>query len=130
MKKICSILLIMFIIFSNVNIYAASVAEELQKSDSQILSISDSMRRDIDKYNEKYGPSYGIIAYILNRLQVFSIPICFAGLAISGTLTYVINARRLDQRQRGWGIMIGFLTFLVICQVLPLAFALATISWG
>jgi len=132
MKKLFSLLLILVIMtmLLSSSVCATHILNDIQTEDSQILSFRQQMESDIQKFVERYGQAYGIVAYILNRLQVFSIPICFAGLAISGTLTYVINAKRMDQRQRGWNIMIGFLLFLVICQILPLAFALATVSWG
>lgn len=129
MKKIFTLLLIIFILLSNVCIYATAV-EDIIGGESEIVGFRKKINEDIASFNDKYGTSYGFVAYILNRFQVWSIPICFAGLIVTGTSTYVINARNLAQRQKGWNMMIGVLLFLVICQILPLAFALATITWG
>lgn len=129
MKKLFAVLLIIFIVLSNIAIYASPV-DFIQDGDSEITGFRKKINQDLESFKGRYGESYGLVAYILNRLQVYSIPISFAGLAITGTLTYVINARNLSQRQRGWRMMISILLFLVICQILPLAFALATNIWG
>lgn len=129
MKKLFAVLLIVFIVLSNIAIYASPV-DLVQDGESEITGFRKKINQDLESFKGRYGESYGLVAYILNRLQVYSIPISFAGLAITGTLTYVINARNLSQRQRGWRMMISILLFLVICQILPLAFALATNIWG
>ena len=49
---------------------------------------------------------------------------------LSGTIyQYVIGIRKLDVRDRGFNLVIAFVTALVICQVLPLVFAVVTRGW-
>lgn len=130
MKKLMVVLLIVIVIFSSVSVFATSTESDVLEGDSRVSSFREKMENDLKKFKEKYGETYGLAAYILDRVRVYSIPVGFVGIAISGTLAYVINARNLSQRQRGWGMMIGFILFIAICQILPLAFALATLSWG
>ena len=61
---------------------------------------------------------------ILNVLRIYSIPFCFLGIAISAIYQYVIGIRKLDTQEKGLVMMISFITILVICQILPLAFAI------
>ena len=68
-------------------------------------------------------------AYILNKVRLFSIPSCFVGIAIAAIYQYVIGVRKIDVRDRGLQLMIAFITIGVICQVLPLIFAIVVKSW-
>ena len=63
-------------------------------------------------------------AFILNIIRVYSIPFCFLGIAVSAIYQYVIGIRKLDTQERGLILMVSFITILVICQILPLAFAI------
>lgn len=36
---------------------------------------------------------------------------------------YVIGIRKLDTLEKGMGLIVTFVTLLIICQILPLAFA-------
>ena len=79
----------------------------------------------VEDYKEKYGSdAYGIAAYVLNIIRIYSIPFCFLGIAISAIYQYVIGIRKLDTQEKGLVTMISFITILVICQILPLAFAI------
>ena len=79
----------------------------------------------LEDYKEKYGSdAYGIAAYVLNIIRIYSIPFCFLGIAISAIYQYVIGIRKLDTQEKGLVMMVTFITLLVICQVLPLAFAI------
>ena len=48
----------------------------------------------------------------------------FLGIAISAIYQYVIGIRKLDTQEKGLVMMVSFITILVICQILPLAFAI------
>ena len=37
---------------------------------------------------------------------------------------YVIGIRKLDTQEKGLVLMVSFITILVICQILPLEFAI------
>ena len=79
----------------------------------------------VEDYKEKYGSdAYGLTAYVLNIIRIYSIPLCFLGIAVSAIYQYVIGIRKLDTQEKGLVMMISFVTILVICQILPLAFAI------
>lgn len=73
--------------------------------------------------------AYGLVAYILNMVRIYSIPFCFIGIAIGSIYQYVIGIRKLDIRDRGFYLIITFVTILAICQVLPLIFAIVVNGW-
>ena len=65
-----------------------------------------------------------IIAFILAKVRFFSIPCCFIGIAVGAIYQYVIGIRKIDVRDRGFLLIISFVTIFVICQVLPLVYAI------
>ena len=93
------------------------------------MAEKDMAEKKLEDYKEEYGSdAYGIAAYILNAVRIYSIPVCFVGIAIGG-IYQVIGIRKLDERDRGFGIMIGCITVLVITQLLPLIFAIVVKGW-
>ena len=92
---------------------------------SQLVEMKDKEEKSLQDYQEAYGSdAYGITAYILNVIRIYSIPLCFLGIAISAIYQYIIGIRKLDTQEKGLVMMVSFITILVICQVLPLAFAI------
>ena len=43
---------------------------------------------------------YGTVAYILNIVRIYSIPLCFLGIAIGAIHQYVIGVRKLDTLEK------------------------------
>ena len=127
MKKIATIaiiLLIMIVIFGFNQAYAATDILDTQ-TESQLVKIKENAADTLDEYKEKYGSdAYGLTAFILNAIRIYSIPFCFLGIAISAIYQYVIGIRKLDTQEKGLVMMVSFVTILVICQILPLAFAI------
>ena len=126
MKKIVAIIILLFtiILFGYNQVYATeNIIDE--KNESQLIKIKENSAKTLEEYKEKYGSdAYGLTAYILNMIRVYSIPLCFLGIAVSAIYQYVIGIRKLDTQEKGLVMMISFVTILVICQVLPLAFAI------
>lgn len=127
MKKIAtiiSILLVVLIIFGFNHVYAESDIID-SKSESQLIEIKENAAKSLEDYKEKYGSdAYGLTAFILNMIRIYSIPLCFLGIAISAIYQYIIGIRKLDTQEKGLVMMVSFITILVICQILPLAFAI------
>ena len=95
-----------------------------------LVKIKDQQLETLQDYQDSYGDAtYGFVAYILNIIRIYSIPFGFAGIAISGIYRYIIGIRKLDVRDKGFGAMIGIITAMVICQVLPLVFAIVVKGW-
>ena len=130
MKRVIAIFLIMFCLFSIYSVYASNAPVIDNKTQSKFVEIKERELKSIEDYTEAYGTeSYGMAAYILNKVRIYSIPCCFIGIAVSAIYQYVIGIRRIDIRDRGLILMIGFITIFVICQVLPLIFAIVVKSW-
>ena len=112
---------------ANTNVGNEIISEETK---SQLVEIKDKELQSIEDYNEAYGSTtYGLVAYILNKVRIYSIPVAFLGIAIAAIYQYVIGIRKLDVRDKGFGAMIGIVTMLIICQVLPLIFAIVVRGW-
>lgn len=127
MKKtvlIVTIILVLLGIFIATNqVYAADQAID-EQTESKIIEIKEDATNSLEDYKEKYGSDvYGVVAYILNLVRIYSIPLCFLGIAIGAIHQYVIGIRKLDTLEKGMALMVSFVTILIICQILPLAFA-------
>ena len=126
MKKLVAIIILLMtiVIFGCNQVYAAeNIIDE--KNESQLIKIKENTAKTLEEYKQKYGSdAYGLTAYILNLIRIYSIPLCFLGIAVSAIYQYVIGIRKLDTQEKGLVMMISFVTILVICQLLPLAFAI------
>ena len=129
-KKVLSCcFIILFFVIRGQFVYAGSVNQLEAQGAGQLVQIKENSEKKLEDYKEEYGSdAYGIAAYILNAVRIYSIPVCFVGIAIGG-IYQVIGIRKLDERDRGFGIMIGCITVLVITQLLPLIFAIVVKGW-
>ncbi len=128
MKRITIIsLLIIAIIatFAISNIVQAKQTTILpEETEGQLVQLKKDQTKQIEDYKVKYGSdAYGITAYVLNIIRIYSIPLCFLGIAIGAIHQYVIGIRKLDTLEKGMALMVTFVTVLIVCQILPLAFA-------
>lgn len=127
-KKTIAILLIVMLIiglFACFNKVSAAEKAIDNKTESQLIEIKENQAKTLEDYKVKYGSDvYGTVAYVLNVVRIYSIPFCFLGIAIGAIKQYVIGIRKLDNLEKGMGLIVTFVTLLIICQVLPLAFAL------
>ncbi len=128
-KVISCCFLVLLLMFSSQVAYANSVEQLEAQGAGQLVQIKENAEKKLEDYKEEYGSStYGIAAYVLNAVRIYSIPICFIGIAIGG-IYQVIGIRKLDERDKGFGMMIGCITVLVITQLLPLIFAIVVKGW-
>ena len=127
MKKaviIVTIFIIVFGIFICTNTVNAAEQAIDEETESRLVEIKENTANSLKDYQEKYGSDvYGIVAYVLNIIRIYSIPFCFLGIAIGAIHKYVVGIRKLDTLEKGLGLIVTFVTILIICQVLPLAFA-------
>ncbi|MBO5478642.1 MAG: hypothetical protein J6A04_02875 [Clostridia bacterium] len=125
MKKIILTLFVVLSIFSVGAVYASSDNVLGESTAGQIIQIKEKQLNELKDYTEAYGSeAYGFTAYLLNKVRIYSIPLCFVGIAVGAIWQYVIGIRKLDVHDRGLFLIIGFVTIFVICQVLPLVFAI------
>lgn len=133
MRKLLIVFAIIISIIGINCVYAANTNQKeiiSEETKSQLVEIKDKELKSIEDYNEAYGSTtYGLVAYILDKVRVYSIPVAFLGIAIAAIYQYVIGIRKLDVRDKGFGAMIGIVTMLIICQVLPLIFAIVVKGW-
>ena len=127
MKKVITIISLIVIIFVALictnKVYAVEQAID-EETESKLVEIKEKNANSLEDYKEKYGSdAYGVVAYILNLVRIYSIPLCFLGIAIGAIHQYVIGIRKLDTLEKGMGLIVRFVTLLIICQILPLAFA-------
>ena len=121
MKKVIAILTILLCIVCACTTVLA-VGENIvdKETESKLVELKDKELKTLEDYKVAYGSdTYGLTAYMLHKVQVYSIPIGFIAIAIG----------KLDVRDKGFGLMIASITLLVICQVLPLVFAIVVKGW-
>ena len=126
-KLIVSVLLILMIalcFITTKEVYAVEQSDT-QQLNGQVTESKEKYETTLEKYKNDYGSeAYGLTAYILHLVRIYSIPFCFLGITISGIYQYVIGIRKLDIKEKGLKMMVTFVTLLVICQILPLAFTI------
>ena len=131
MKKILLSIIIILIVLLSGTVFAIEEKNIIETTkESGIIEQKSEVQSQIDEYVQKYeSESYGMAAFILNIVRVYSIPLCFVGIAVGALHQYVLGTRRLDVKHRGFGIIIASITILVICQVLPLVFLIVVKGW-
>ncbi len=137
MKKVIALFMLIMCVFGCMAIYASNAvpssntqADLTGNATVNLVKLKDNQLKTLQDYQAAYGnDTYGFAAYALNIIRIYSIPFGFVGIAISGIYRYVIGIRKLDVRDKGFGAMIGIITVMVICQVLPLVFAIVVKGW-
>lgn len=132
MKKIIGIITLVIILSLSVYTvsFAANATTAEEENTQEIIEMKSKVNIKLEEYTEKYSSeSYGLAAYILHLARIYSIPVCFIGIIIGALNQYVLGTRRLDKKHKGYGIIMTFVTLLVICQVLPLIFTIVVIGW-
>lgn len=130
MKKVLVSFLCVFAIFTFSTVYAENTNVATNTGTGQLVEIKEKAEKKLEDYKQEYGSeTYGLAAYMLNMVRIYSIPCCFIGIAVGAIYQYVIGIRKLDERDKGFGMIIGFVTILVIAQVLPLIFAIVVKGW-
>jgi len=133
MKKIFLVSMLVAIILLSLTTTILAVEEKNvleTNTASELMDMKDEVKTEKDEYVRKYGSeTYGVTAYVLNIVRVYSIPLCFIGIVVGALYQYVMGTRRLDMRHKGFALIVAFITILVICQVLPLIFAIVVKGW-
>ena len=133
MKKVVAILFIFFILFGTVCVYATNTQENVittEPATNNLVELKDKALSSLEDYQAAYGnDTYGLAAYLLNIVRIYSIPFGFIGIVIAAIYRYVIGIRKLDVQDKGFGVLVAIITVMVICQVLPLIFAIVVRGW-
>ena len=131
MKKVIAIISILFLLMGCTSVYAANqVTETAQSTTGKIIEIKDKELKTLEEYKEAYGSdAYGLTAFLLSKIRVYSIPFGFVAIIIAAIYQYIIGIKKLDVRDKGFALMIASVKIVVICQVLPLVFAIVVKGW-
>jgi PBP1b-binding outer membrane lipoprotein LpoB len=131
MKKVIAIISILFLLMGCTSVYATSQVNEVaQSTTGKIIEIKDKELKTLEEYKEAYGSdAYGLTAFLLSKIRVYSIPFGFVAIIIAAIYQYIIGIKKLDVRDKGFALMIASVTIVVICQVLPLVFAIVVKGW-
>lgn len=133
MKKSIAILFVFFIIFGTVTVYASNTNKNTinpETATTNLVEITEKASKTLEDYQVAYGDNtYGLVAFILNIVRIYSIPFGFVGIVFAAIYRYVIGIRRLDIQDKGFGVLVAIITVMVICQVLPLIFAIVVKGW-
>lgn len=131
MKKVIAIISILFLLMGCTSVYATSQVNEVaQSTTGKIIEIKDRELKTLEEYKEAYGSdAYGLTAFLLSKIRVYSIPFGFVAIIIAAIYQYIIGIKKLDVRDKGFALMIASVTIVVICQVLPLVFAIVVKGW-
>lgn len=134
MKKVVVLVTVLICMLSCIfcvnSVYASNNEIISEQTKSELVTMKNTELKSIEDYKVAYGsPTYGVVAYILNKVRLYSIPFAFLGIAISAIYQYVIGIRQLEARDKGFNSMIAIVTLFVICQVLPLVFAIVVKGW-
>ena len=126
LKLIITIMLVfVFIVNFGCIVFAATEQVIDKKTESTLVELKEKEMKSLQDYEETYGSkSYGMTAYILHKVQIFSIPFTILGILIAAVYDYIIGVRHLETKEKGQALMIMFVTLGIICQVLPLVFTI------
>ena len=132
MKKCFTIIVVTFIastilisLFCINKTYAATTQETSQDTQSKLVEIKEKEMETMEDYEEAYGSkTYGVTAYALHKVQIYSIPFCFLGILFGAIYQYVLGVRHIETKEKGLALTITFVTLAVICQILPLVFTI------
>lgn len=132
MKKVIAVVFIILAILGTVSVYATNTNNTLttETASSNLVELKDKAWKALEDYQAAYGnDTYGLVAYFLNIVRIYSIPFGFVGIVIAAIYRYVIGIRKLDVQDKGFGVLVAIITVMVICQVLPLIFAIVVRGW-
>ena len=136
MKKVVAIIFILLILFGTVSVYATNTEQEQENvltsdtATTNLVELKDKALKSLEDYQAACGnDTYGLAAYLLNIVRIYSIPFGFIGIVIAAIYRYVIGIRKLDVQDKGFGVLVAIITVMVICQVLPLVFAIVVRGW-
>lgn len=133
MKKVIAVIFIILVIFGTVSVYATNTnnnALSAETATSNLVELKDKAWKSMQDYQAAYGnDTYGMVAYFLNIVRIYSIPFGFVGIVMAAIYRYVIGIRKLDVQDKGFGTLVAIITVMVICQVLPLIFAIVVRGW-
>lgn len=95
MKKIIAIISIVICMLASVTVYAANATREVeQTATGKLIEIKDKELKTLEDYRNAYGSdSYGLTAFLLNKVRIYSIPFGFVTIIIAAIYQYIIGLK-------------------------------------
>lgn len=133
MKKISiAMCIVMFLTMMFMSLTTLATEEDITEEIAQSSNASkvtlknlESKEEKIAYYTEKYGDkTEGTVAYYISIAQKYSIPVCFLGLIWGAFNCFIIGNKKLQKREQGFNMIIGFIIGLVVFQSIPLIYAM------
>ncbi len=80
MKKLIFVLIVSIVLFSSLQIYAVNMNGE----ENIVTETEEVTRTELQRLEELYeNEVFGKIAYVLNQIRIYSLPVGFVGIVIS-----------------------------------------------
>lgn len=118
-------LIIEFNLFFDIKVYAKNNDILNNNAQSELVRLKNKELKSLEHYEETYhSKTYGLTAYLLHKVQIYSIPFCFLGILAGYTTKEVLGARHYESEDKGNAFMVFIITIFLICQVLPLVFSI------
>lgn len=104
----------------------SALEDTMGDASSTVVGALSEKEEKIAEYTEKCGgnATNGTVLYYLYMVQKYSWPVCFIGLTIASLNFFIIGNKKLEKREQGFSMLIGFGLGLIVFQVLPLLFAI------
>lgn len=137
MKKI-SIVITIVMIFTMLLFTTISLATEGKENTEtavQTINLSNASETTLDNlttkeekiayYTEKYGDATeGNVAYWISVIQKYSIPVFFLLLIWGAFNFFIVGNKKLQQREKGFSMILGSMIGMIVFQAIPLIYAL------
>lgn len=93
MRKAIIFLLIIIVVISIKSIFLL-YNETIDTTNSQLVELKEKNLKQLEKYKTKYGnATYGLVAFILDKIRIYSIPFSILAFTIVG-LHYIIRNKK------------------------------------
>ena len=120
MKKVITVICIMLCLVGTSVAYAENTATVTNQNTvtGKLIEIKEKELNTLEDYKEAYGSdAYGLTAYLLNRIRIYSIPFGFVAIVIAAIYQYIIGIKKLDVRDKGFGLMIASVTIIIVFAI-------------
>lgn len=136
MKKISiaiTIVMIFTMLFATVTL--ATEAKENTEITGEVINLSNASETTLENlttkeekiayYTEKYGDATeGNVAYWISIAQKYSIPVFFLLLIWGAFNFFIVGNKKLQQREKGFSMILGSMIGMIVFQAIPLIYAL------
>ncbi len=122
------ILAMMFMTLTTFATTQENITEEVsQSSNASEVTLKNLSEKEekIAYYTEKYGDkTEGTVAYYISLVRKYSVPVCFLLLIWGAFNQFVVGNKKLQQREKGFKMIIAAMFGLIVFQSIPFIYAL------